>query len=139
MQITIVLDTAKAISERDQAVLLALANGHKVYTEAEVEVQIASSSKDFNPDADAQAAAEKPKPAPAKKAAPAKPKPLEGDDPVDESGEEASLATAITKATELVSNGESAKVRAALAAVGAKRVSELTIKTIPAFLEALDA
>lgn len=48
------------------------------------------------------------------------------------------MANAVKRATELVSNGQAPKVREALATVGAKRVSELTTKTLPDFLTALD-
>lgn len=55
-------------------------------------------------------------------------------------GEEVrTLSDAIAAATELVSNGGAAKVKAALAAVGVKRVSEMKEADIPAFFAALDA
>lgn len=100
---------------------------------------------------------ETPAPAPAaKKAAPAKkaaapkaeakakePEP-EAEEELIEAEPEAeegapSMSDAVAAATALVSAGESAKVKAALAEVGAKRVSEMSEDDIPAFLAALDA
>lgn len=49
------------------------------------------------------------------------------------------MAEAVAAATKLVSEGEAAKVKAALADVGAKRVSEMEVGDIPAFLAALEA
>lgn len=48
------------------------------------------------------------------------------------------LDDAIERATTLVSEGKAAQVKAALTSVGAKRVSELTDKTIGGFMDALD-
>jgi pyruvate/2-oxoglutarate dehydrogenase complex dihydrolipoamide acyltransferase (E2) component len=86
-------------------------------------------------------------PAPAKKAEPAKkaaapkaepePEPEPEAEPVASSG--ATLTDAVEAATKLVSEGKAAKVKAALAEAGAKRVSELAEGDIPAFLAALDA
>jgi preprotein translocase subunit SecD len=88
-------------------------------------------------------------PAPAKKAEPAKkaaapkaepapePKPEPEAEAVASSG--ATLTDAVEAATKLVSEGKAAKVKAALAEAGAKRVSELAEGDIPAFLAALDA
>lgn len=97
------------------------------------------------------APAEKPAPAPkktaakpaAKKAA-AKPAPEpepEDDEDEDEDimgGDDApTMDDAVARATELVGKGKSAQVKAALAEVGAKRVSDLSDDQVPAFLAAL--
>lgn len=90
--------------------------------------------------------AEKPAPkkAPAKKAAPAK-KPVEVKDPEPEAddepeadGDAPTMSDAVAAATQLVSSGKSAKVKAALESVGAKRVSEMDESDVPAFLAALE-
>jgi hypothetical protein len=54
-------------------------------------------------------------------------------------GEGPTMSDAVAAATRLVSEGEAAKVKAALAVVGAKRVSEMAETDIPAFLAALEA
>lgn len=54
----------------------------------------------------------------------------------DENGE-ATMKDAVELATKLVSNGEAAKVKAALAEVGAKRVSQLKEDKIPTFVASL--
>lgn len=93
-------------------------------------------------------------PAPAKKAAPAKAAPAkvepepEAEVPTSEeagdTGEEdlvgggPTMSDAVAAATKLVSSGGAAKVKAALAEVGAKRVSEMSESDIPAFLAALE-
>lgn len=46
---------------------------------------------------------------------------------------------AVAAATELVSNGGTAKVRAALEVVGAKRVTDMDDESVPAFMAALAA
>lgn len=53
-------------------------------------------------------------------------------------GGEATLEDAVARATALVSSGKTADVKAALAVVGAKRVSELSGAKIQGFLDALD-
>lgn len=85
--------------------------------------------------------------APAKKAA-AKPKPApekemeeEEEEETDEDlvgGSAPTMKDAVAKATELVSAGNQAAVKAALTGVGVKRVSELKANQIADFLEALD-
>lgn len=86
----------------------------------------------------AEPVAEKPKKAAAAKAA-AKTEP----EPAEEDllgGEDApTMSDAIAAATELVSSGGAAKVKAALAEVGVKRVSELPETDIVRFLAALNA
>lgn len=54
-------------------------------------------------------------------------------------GETYTLSDAVAAATQLVSSGGAAKVKAALAEVGAKRVSEMDETSIPAFMAALQA
>ena len=49
------------------------------------------------------------------------------------------MADALAAATQAVSKGGSAKVKAALAVVSSKRVSEMKVEDIPAFLAALSA
>jgi hypothetical protein len=94
-----------------------------------------------------------PAPAPAKKAvAPAAPAkkaaaaPAEAEEPGEapatnggEEGEGPTLADAVARATDMVSNGQAAQVKAALTTVGAKRVSELEEDKIADFLAALDS
>lgn len=53
-------------------------------------------------------------------------------------GTEYTLKDAIAKATELVSNGRGAEVKAALAPTGAKKVSELKGDAIATFIQALE-
>lgn len=85
--------------------------------------------------------------APAKKAAPAKAAAAKkaAEPAVEEveedlvGGGEPTLADAVERATSMVSAGQSAKVKEALAVVGAKRVSEIPEAQVSAFLEALDA
>ena len=69
-----------------------------------------------------------------------------GDDPADaaapaaEPAEPAStMADALAAATQAVSKGGSAQVKAALASVNSTRVSEMKVEDIPAFLAALSA
>lgn len=99
------------------------------------------------------AAAPTPTPAPAKATpAPKKAAPAPTPEPVvEEAGAEAeaeaedlvggapTMADAVSAATVLVSSGGAAKVKEALASVGAKRVSEMQESDIPAFLAALQA
>lgn len=83
-----------------------------------------------------------PTPAPAKKAK-AEPTPKPEPEPeVEEDlvgGEGPTLSQAIARATELVSEGQAAKVKTALAEVGVKRVSDLEEKDIASFLALLPA
>jgi len=104
------------------------------------------------PAADLTAKAEAVKAAPKKtaapKAEPVKEAPAPEPEPVVEEdllgGEEATpepegptMADAVAAATKLVSSGGAAKVKEALAAVGAKRVSEVPVVSIAEFLDAL--
>ena len=94
--------------------------------------------------------------APKPKASPAEPEPKvtavppvakeAGDDPADAAAPAAApdesaptMADALAAATQAVSSGGSAKVKAALAGVNSKRVSEMKEEDIPAFLAALSA
>lgn len=92
-------------------------------------------------EADEPAPEAPPAKAPAKKKAAAtpapEPEPEEEEDLVG--GDGPTMSDAIAAATALVSSGEAAKVKAALAEVGVKRVSEMEDKDIPAFLAALEA
>lgn len=73
-----------------------------------------------------------------KAAAKPKPEPVEEEEDLIDGGDDApTMSDAVAAATQLVSSGESAKVKAALAEVGAKRVSEMAEDDIPAFLAAL--
>lgn len=71
-----------------------------------------------------------------------------GDDPADVVAEPAvapdepeapTMVDALAAAMQAVSSGGSAKVKAALASVNSKRVSEMKVEDIPAFLAALSA
>lgn len=84
-----------------------------------------------------------------RKAAPAKVEPTPEPEPEAPAAEEPededvlgggapTVSDAIARATEMVSNGQTSKVKAALAVVKAKRVSEVTDKTVAAFMTALD-
>lgn len=123
MKITIEFDT-NDLSEQDKAFIALLAD-----------------SEGTAPAAPAKAA----KPAPAKPAEPAEPAPAKPAEPEPEEVEEDLLGGAPTKldavkaATELVSNGQQATVKEALTAAGVKRVSELAVGDIPAFLAAIGA
>ena len=80
--------------------------------------------------------------APAAAVAKAKPVAKKEPEPVVEDivGDKApTMADAVAAATVLVSNGGAGKVKEALAAVGSKRVSEMRVEDIPAFLAALEA
>jgi hypothetical protein len=87
------------------------------------------------------------KPAPAKKAAAPKPEPEPEPEPEEDlvgdsaepEPEGPTMADAVAAATKLVSSGGAPKVKEALAAVGAKRVSEIPADSIQAFLTALEA
>lgn len=99
------------------------------------------------PTGDTEQEPEAPTPAPAKatpakkaapaKAAPAKPAP----EPVEDllGGDGPTMADAVAAATQLVSTGQQQKVKDALTAVGAKRVSEIAEDQIAIFIDALNA
>lgn len=89
-----------------------------------------------------EAPAPTPAKAPAKKAAPAKAAPAKpAPEPVEDllGGDGPTMADAVAAATQLVSTGNQQKVKDALAAVGAKRVSEIAEDQIALFLETLNA
>lgn len=96
---------------------------------------------------EAPAPAAKPAPAPAKKAAASKPAPAPVEEPEDEVEEETqeeetseptpTTDDAVALATKMVSNGEAAKVKAALNSVGAKKVSEVPADKVGEFIAAL--
>lgn len=105
---------------------------------------------DGQPQAPAETEAAKPAPAkkaaapaaPAKKAAAAKPapEPEVEEDEADEAEAEVTMEDATKAATKLVSSGDAAKVKAALAKVGAKRVSEIDgAENLAKFVALLDA
>lgn len=133
MQITI--DTNN-LSELDKAMLVFLATSTDEPEQAEGPVQSIWTEK--MPEEPVEA----PKPKKAPKAAPA-PAPVA---PVVEVVEELievevdgpTMSDAVAAATNLVSSGQAPVVKAALAAVGAKRVSEMAVSDIPAFLAALE-
>lgn len=87
-------------------------------------------------DAPAKAAA----PAAKKAAAPkAKPEPEpEAEDEDLLGGDAPTKKDALAAASKLVADGKSATVKAAIEAVGIKRVSEISDEQVPAFLEALE-
>lgn len=77
------------------------------------------------------------KPAAKKAAAPKQPDPEPAAEEDLVGGEAPTMADAVALATKLVSAGQSAKVKEALADAGAKRVSELSEEAIPGFVAAL--
>lgn len=105
--------------------------------------QEATEPEGDEPDApDETPAPVKPAKAPAKKAA-AKVEPtveedLVGGGDTEPEPDAPTMSDAVAAATKLVSSGGSAKVKAALETVGAKRVSEMAETDIPAFLAALE-
>lgn len=111
------IDTTQELSPLDLRVLSALAGAEP--TEKTVSQPKAAKA------AEPKATAEKAAPAPEEPAA---------DDAADDG---ATLEDAVAIATNLVSNGEAAKVKAALSELGAKRVSELSGSKIAEFVAAL--
>ena len=127
MQIQITLDSNAPLTEKDRAILAPIL-GNIV----PIEEPSPSTAKPARPA----------KPAPAK----TKPAPVEDEEteaPVEETededllGGEFTLQDAIDRATELVSSGKSAQVKAALAQVGAKRVSDIKPSNLKKFIDAL--
>jgi hypothetical protein len=121
MQLT--LDTS-ALTEIDRKIIALLHGGEAP----------ASNGNGHAPKAEKAAPAPKAEP----KAKPAEKTEEPAEAPAAEEGG-ATMEQAVEAATKLVSTGNAAKVKAALAEVGAKRVSELAEGDIPAFLAALDA
>lgn len=133
MQITI--HDTNELSELDLRVLHALVGGEAP------SAPVSGAKAAATPEAKAPAAKAAPK---AEKAAPAKAEPVEADEPeedvADEPTDEAPAVTkkdAVALATKLVSEGQAANVKAVLTKLGAKRVSELEDKDVPAFIAEL--
>ena len=124
MQITI--DTNEPLTETDRAILAPLL-GNIV----PVEEPAPATAKPARTTKPAPA-----KPAPAKPAPEPEPEPEEDEDE-DLLGGEVTLQDAVDRATELVSSGKSAAVKAALAKVGAKRVSDIKPSDLKKFIDAL--
>lgn len=121
MQITITLDTAD-LSNEQQAALGTLVHGGAV-----------NGASTPAPAAKKTAAAPKPT-----KAAEAEPENDEGaDEPESGSDGEVTREEATKVATDLVSSGQAAKVKAALGKVGAKRVSEIADDKLAEFVAEL--
>lgn len=126
----IIINTEVPLSDEDRAVLALLA-GNPVAAAA--------------PAAAAAAPAAAPKKRAAAKPAPA-PAPEPEDEPEDEDEDEdvvggtaPTMGDAVARATELVGAGEASRVKAALADLGVKKVSELKgADDIAAFVEALE-
>ena len=132
MQIQITLDSNAPLTEKDRAILAPiLGNIVPVEEPAPATAKPARTAK----------------PAPAKtKPAPVEEPEVEDEEteaPVEETededllGGEVTLQDAIDRATELVSSGKSAQVKAALAKVGAKRVSDIKPSNLKKFIDAL--
>ena len=125
MQIQITLDSNAPLTEKDRAILAPIL-GNIV----PIEEPAPSTAKPARPA----------KPAPAKtKPAPVEEPEVEDEETEDEDllGGEVTLQDAIDRATELVSSGKSAQVKAALAQVGAKRVSDIKPSNLKKFIDAL--
>jgi len=139
----ITVNTAEAVSELDAKILRLLLG-----EECDAPDAPSAPAAKAKPAPAKKAAAKKP---PAKKAAAKKPDPEPEEEEEEEEEEpeaeeeeeggdvdpEALLEQAIKKATELVSSGDAEAVRAALDAVGASRVRELSAENVEAFFEAL--
>ena len=125
MQITLTIDTSSPLSEQDRAILRAIAEDGTPALPAPAEKPAS--------------VAKKAAPAPAK-ASPAKATKAPEPDVEEDEGTNDDAPTkqdAVDRATELVSTGKAAQVKAALNAAGVKRVSELKDADIPVFLDAL--
>lgn len=127
MQITI--DTNN-LSELDIAMLGFLAGNTEEAEEVKETEEVAKPDTAKADAAKAKAAAKK-EAEEAAKAAAAEEDLVGGDGPT--------MSDAVAAATKLVSEGGAAQVKAALAVVGAKRVSEMDEAKIPEFLAALEA
>jgi len=140
------INTAEEISDLDRQVLGLLAGGSFI---------LGSVAETFEDEPEPEEEPE-PEPKPAAKKAAAKktaakkaePEPM-AEEPIEEEpeadedliGDEVSdedlLELAVKKATEMVADGDAAKVREALDAAGASRVRELNADNVRAFFEAL--
>lgn len=134
----ITIDTSTGpLSESDKAALAALIGQSKTVAEHAREVTGADVVKEDRKAEQAKTAPAAKKAAPAaKKAAAPAPEP-EPDEDASEDGEDA-LEAAVSRATALVKEGKIPLVKKALAAAGAKKVSELTADQVDDFVAALD-
>lgn len=135
----IIINTEEPFNDVEKAVLRALL-GEEVRT-AVVNVTTNVDEDDKPEPAKKAAPAKK---APAKKAAAKKPEPDPEPDEEEEQDDEQDdeqdpLDVAVARATDLLSQKKGAKVKAALEAAGAKKVSDLKGDAVQVFLEALDA
>jgi hypothetical protein len=137
MQITI--DTNN-LSEMDINMLSFLAEQGEVQNnvepdEEELELEI---DEDDTVDRAAEAAAAKKEAAAAKKEAAAAKKAEEATEEEATDDDAPTMSDAVAAATKLVSSGQAALVKTALAKVEVKRVSEMDVADIPTFLAALE-
>lgn len=130
MYIEIHHNTDDELNTTDRAVLQALL-GSDVPVAAPVADPPAAKAPAKKAASGAKKAAAKPEPTPEPEEAESADEDLLGDD------EAPTMADAVELATELVSDGRSADVKAALAEVGAKRVSELKGAGIATFVNTL--
>lgn len=115
------IDTTEPLSDTDKQILSVLSGGAVAPAPAPVEKAAAPAKK-----------------AAAPKATPKAEEPAEDDTAGDDSGDGgATLEEAVALATKMVSNGEAAKVKAALGEVGAKKVSEIPEDKVDEFIAAL--
>lgn len=136
------IDTSQPLSAQDRSALRGLLDMAAV-----LEVSIPGFGAASSIAASVAEPAVEDKPAPKKRTSKkATPKPASGgaqpqDAPADPiaPSDAPSLKDAVDLASKLIAEGESDKVRAALAAVGATRVSGIDEAAVPAFLAALDA
>jgi len=124
MYIEIHHNTTDGLTDQDKAILMALAG-----------VESAGSAPVSAPAASAPAKAAAKSGKKAEKSAPA-PEPEEEDEDLV-GGDSPTMEDAVARATELVSSGQAAKLKAALNKAGAKKVSELKPGDIAAFLDEL--
>ena len=139
MHIEIHIHTEEPVTQTDINVLLALsqalvAGNTKSEPEQKSGADVVKEDRKAE-QAKSAPAAKKAAPAAKKAAAPA-PEP-EPDEDASEDGEDA-LEAAVSRATALVKEGKIPLVKKALAAAGAKKVSELTADQVDDFVAALD-
>lgn len=120
MQITI--DTSATLSDTDRAILALVAGTPSTTIVTEP----------------ARTPAKAPAKAPATKPAPVVEEPAEEEPEEDLIGGEPTVQDAVDRATVLVNAGEQAKVKAALKASGASRVSNISPDKVAAFIAALE-
>lgn len=131
MYIEIHHNTDDELNATDRAVLQALLGNDAPAAKAPVAEQPAAKPAAKKATSAAKKAAAKPEPTPEPEEAESADEDLLGDD------EAPTMADAVELATELVSDGRSADVKAALAEAGAKRVSELKGAGIATFVNTL--